>query len=238
MFLIPVLLLLSSLGSVLCAIPHVTITLDKVNYAPAETVYATLLIQDESSNPLANQLVIVDWTGPSGGLIREDRELTEVSGTVQATLRLNVTSGLGTYSVQAECGNSTALAYFQVKAFRTFAVTVKMSTLSVPIWVNGIQRSQGNTTLILAEGSYILEVPSEYQGWSFKMWQTGTQNHTNPRLTILLSQETTVSAIYESSATTQTVNWLIPYLLPIIVVAVVVICLAWLYREGHFDNLF
>ncbi len=231
-------LVLFAASSGFCASPHVTITLDKVNYAPDETVYASILVQDESRNPLPNQLVTVDWAEPSGGLIREDRGLTEASGTAQATLHLNATSGLGTYSVQAGSGNSTAKAYFQVKALRTYAVTIDMLNLSVPIWVNGVQRSQGNTTLILSEGSYTLEVPSEYQGWSFKMWQTGTQNYTNPRLTISLDKQVTITAVYQESSTTQIMDWLVPYLLPAIVVLAVVACLAWIWREGYFDSIF
>ena len=231
------LVLLSSTAG-FCAVSHVAITLDKVNYAPAETVYASIIIQDESSNPLANQLVIVGWTGPSEGLIREDHELTDVAGTVQVTLHLNATSGLGMYSVQAGSGNSTATAYFQVKAFRTFAVTVIMANLNAPIWVNGIQRSQGNTTLILAGGTYTLEVPSEYQGYSFKTWQSTSLNQTNPQLTIVLDKPITLTAVYKQGLTTQTMNWVMPYLLPIMLVVVGVICLVWIYREGYFDSLF
>jgi hypothetical protein len=235
--LIPVLLLFSSLGSGFCGAPRVSITLDKVNYAPLETVYASLLVQDEFNNALANQLVIIDWTEPSGNLIREDRPLTEASGTVQASLHLNVTSALGTYTVQATSSNSTATAYFQVKALRTYAVTIEMPILSVPIWVNGVQRSQGNTTFILAEGSYTLEVPSEYQGYTFKMWKTGTQNYTNPRLTISLDKQLTLTVVYEQGLTTQTVNWVLPYLLPIIGVIAVVVFLVWAYREGYFEGI-
>jgi len=236
-FLIPVLLIFSSLGSGFCAASRVSITLDKVNYAPLETVYASLLVQDEFNNALANQLVIIDWTEPSGNLIREDRPLTEASGTVQASLHLNVTSALGTYTVQATSSNSTVTAYFQVKALKTYAVTIEMPNLSVPIWVNGVQRSQGNTTFILAEGSYTLEVPSEYQGYNFKMWKTGTQNYTNPRLTISLDKQLMLTVVYEQGLTTQTMNWVLPYLLPIIGVVAVVVLLTWAYREGYFEGI-
>jgi hypothetical protein len=230
-------LLLVSISSGACGSVHVSVTLDKVNYAPDETVYAIVRVQDESNRSLANQLVLIDWTGPSSSLIREDRALTEASGTVQASLHLNVTSALGMYLVQVASSNSTATVYFQVESLRTFSLTVVMPDANIPIWVNGIQRSQGNTTLILAQGTYTVEVPNDYQGASFKMWQTKTQNLTNPHLTIQLSQETTITAIYEPNATTQTVNWLFPYLWPVIIVAAVVLFLAWIYREGYFEGI-
>lgn len=237
-FILCVAIVLFVLSSGMCASVHVSLTLDKVNYAPDETVFATVLVQDDSNKSLGNQLVTVQWIAPSGGVIREDQDITAASGTVQASLHLNATVGLGTYSVQAGSSNSTATAYFHVESYRTFPLTIIMPDPNIPIWVNGIQRSQGNTTLILSEGSYTIEVPTDYQGWTFKMWQMGTQNSTNPALTISLSQQLTISAIYQESSTTQTMDWLLPYLIVAIVVVVIVACLVWLWQEGYFDSIF
>ncbi len=215
-----------------CQDYQVSLTLDKIKYAPSETVFATVLIQNPSNIPQANQLVTIRWTAPDASLLHENEGLTDATGQVSVTYALNATIRLGIYSVIALCGNNNATAYFEVEMLRTHALTILLYGASVPVWINGVHRSDGNTTLIISDGTYTVEVPSEYAGAIFVMWKTDSINYTNPRLTITLNREITLTAIYEQSTISQTTAWLMPYLIWIVVAIVIVVVVVWAYREG------
>jgi hypothetical protein len=210
----------------------IQITLDKVRYLLGQDVVAEVQVQDEGA-PKSNQLVSVSWILPSGLTAKNETGLTDKGGSISLQLHLDLAYPTGIYEVRAQAQNMTTSAFFEVFAPKSYSLTISMKSVSVPIWVNGTRRSEGNTTLILAQGTYGIEVPAEYQGWSFQMWKTTTGNHTNPRLTIQLDKETRLEVVYVPSETNQILSVVSPYMLPAVLVLVCAIGLYWVYREGY-----